>query len=199
LQKKEAASARIASLGEDLKAAVARESEIEGELFGLKGERGGILERTLALQREIDVARREGDRIEARRSATAAARESAASKVEALRSQIEGCGVDPSQEPPSSESVAEKIMALEQAMRALEPVNMLAIAEYDHVKTRYDILAPAEEHPRRRERGYNRQAGEVRSDEEGGVPLQLHRDQQELQGHIPGAVQRRGRPDTGEP
>jgi chromosome segregation protein len=141
LQKKEAASARIASLGEDLKAAVAREAEIEGELFGLKGVRGDILERTLALQREIDVARREGDRIEARRSATAAARESAASKVEALRSQIEGCGVDPSQEPPSSESVAEKIMALEQAMRTLEPVNMLAIAEYDHVKTRYDILA----------------------------------------------------------
>ncbi len=50
-------------------------------------------------------------------------------------------GVDSSQEPPNSETVAEKIKALEQAMRDLEPVNMLAIQEYDHVKTRYDFLA----------------------------------------------------------
>jgi len=141
LQKKDAASALIASLGGQLAGAQAREAEIEGELFGLKGERGGILEKTLAVQREIDLAERERDRIEARRNATAAARDSADSKVEALRSQIEGSGVDPAQEPPSSETVAEKIMALEAAMRALEPVNMLAIAEYDHVKTRYDILA----------------------------------------------------------
>ena len=63
------------------------------------------------------------------------------SKVNDLRSQIEGRGVDSSQEPPNSETVAEKIKALEQAMRDLEPVNMLAIQEYDHVKTRYDFLA----------------------------------------------------------
>jgi chromosome segregation protein len=36
--------------------------------------------------------------------------------------------------------VAEKIRALEQSMIALEPVNMLAIVEYDKVKTRHDIL-----------------------------------------------------------
>ena len=140
-QKKDAAEAQVTSLGELLAEEQAREAEIEGELFGLKGERGGILEKSLAIQREIDQAERERDRIEARRNATAAARDSSGSKVEALRSQIEGSGVDPAQEPPSSETVAEKIMALEQAMRALEPVNMLAIAEYDHVKTRYDILA----------------------------------------------------------
>ena len=126
--------------------AQAREAEIEGELHGLKGVRGELLEKTLALQREIDQAERERDRIEARKNATASARESIQSKVNDLRSQIEGCGVDSSQEPPKSETVAEKIKALEQAMRDLEPVNMLAIEEYDHVKTRYDFLAAEEDH-----------------------------------------------------
>ena len=128
-------------LNEKLAAAKAREAEIEGELHGLKGVRGELLEKTLALQREIDQAERERDRIEARKNATAYARESISSKVNDLRSQIEGSGVDSSQEPPNSETVAEKIKALEQAMRDLEPVNMLAIQEYDHVKTRYDFLA----------------------------------------------------------
>jgi len=49
--------------------------------------------------------------------------------------------VDSNQEPPNSEIVAEKIRALEQAMRDMEPVNMLAIREYDHVQIRHDTLA----------------------------------------------------------
>jgi len=60
--------------------------------------------------------------------------------VQSLRTEIEACGVDSTQEPPKSEIVAQKIKSLEQAMRDLEPVNMLAIDEYDHVKTRHDIL-----------------------------------------------------------
>jgi chromosome segregation protein len=103
--------------------------------------RGELLEKTLALQREIDQAERERDRIEARLTATAAARDAVLPKVNGLRSEIEACGVDSTQEPPQSETVAEKIRALEQAMRDLEPVNMLAIGEYEHVKTRHDILA----------------------------------------------------------
>jgi chromosome segregation protein len=110
------------------------------ELHGLKGERGDLLETTLNLQREIDKAERDHDRIDARLNATSTAREMVRSKVDALRLEIEACGVDSAQEPPQSETVAEKIRALEQAMTALEPVNMLAIAEYDHVKTRHDIL-----------------------------------------------------------
>ena len=78
-------------LNEKLAAAKAREAEIEGELHGLKGVRGELLEKTLALQREIDQAERERDRIEARKNATAYARESISSKVNDLRSQIEGC------------------------------------------------------------------------------------------------------------
>ncbi|MCX6669982.1 MAG: chromosome segregation protein SMC [Methanothrix sp.] len=141
LQRKEAAAVQILALQGQLEAMQAREAEIEVELHGLKGERGELLEKTLALQREIDQAERERDRIEARLTATAAARDVVLPKVNGLRSEIEACGVDSTQEPPQSETVAEKIRALEQAMRDLEPVNMLAIGEYEHVKTRHDILA----------------------------------------------------------
>ncbi|MGV8174424.1 MAG: chromosome segregation protein SMC [Methanothrix sp.] len=137
---KSAALALVAKLDETLASAHAREEEIEGELHGLKGERLQLLERTLALQRESDQAERDRERIEARMSATSSARQAVLSRFEELRAQIEGCGVDPEEEPPASDTVSEKIRALEQAMREMEPVNMLAIREYDHIKTRHDTL-----------------------------------------------------------
>ncbi len=108
-QRKQNAAARILELQEELAACQAREAEIEVELHGLKGTRGELLEKTLALQREMDQAEREMDRIEARCNATAAARDIVQSKVEGLRSEIENCGVDSSAEPPLSETVVEKI------------------------------------------------------------------------------------------
>ena len=153
LQKRQAAAAQIFLLAERLKEAQAREAEIEVELHSLKGVRGELLEKTLSLQREIDKAERERDRIDARLNATASAGEMIQSKVDALRSEIEACGVDSTQEPPQSEIVAEKIRALEQSMIDLEPVNMLAIGEYDKVKTRHDIL-----HQRRNTLSDERQA-----------------------------------------
>lgn len=137
---RQAACERTTGLREQLVLAQAREAEIEKELHGLKGIRGELLEKILALQREVDAADREMDRIEARTTATAAARDSIQPKVAALKSEIEACGVDSSEEPPQSETVAEKIRALEKAMKDLEPVNMLAIEEYDRVKMRHDIL-----------------------------------------------------------
>lgn len=141
LARKGAAAALIVGLDDKLALSRAREAEIEEELHGLKGVRGELLEKMLVLQRKKDLADRERDRIEARNNATIHVREATLSKVNDLRSQIEGRGVDSSQEPPNSETVAEKINALERAMRELEPVNMLAIQEYDHVRTRYDFLA----------------------------------------------------------
>ena len=66
-----------------------------------------------------------------RLSADAAAAQTRA-QVESLRSEIEACGVDSNQEPPRSETVAQKIKALEAAMQELEPVNMRALEEYEH-------------------------------------------------------------------
>jgi chromosome segregation protein len=141
LQRKSEASAGILRSQERLKEAQGREAEIEGELHGLKGVRVELVEKTLAMQREIDQLEREKDRNDARLNATAFARDSIQSKVDSLRTEIEASGVDSTQEPPQSETVAEKIKALAQAMKDLEPVNMLAIDEYDHVKTRHDFLA----------------------------------------------------------
>ncbi|NLH21890.1 MAG: chromosome segregation protein SMC [Methanothrix sp.] len=141
LARKSAGAASMAELKEKLAASLAREKEIEGELHGLKGERLKLLERTLALQKEAEQAEREWDRIEARKNATASTEGAVLSRVMELRGQIESCGVDSNQEPPNSEIVAEKIRALEQAMRDMEPVNMLAIREYDHVQIRHDTLS----------------------------------------------------------
>ena len=141
LQRKSDASAGVLRSQERLTEAQGREAEIEVELHGLKGVRVELVEKTMAMQREIDQLERERDRNDARLNATAFARDSIQSKVDSLRTEIEASGVDSTQEPPQSETVAEKIKALAQAMRDLEPVNMLAIDEYDHVKTRHDFLA----------------------------------------------------------
>ncbi len=141
MQRKDSAQAGIQGLHEQLKEEQARETEIEGELHGLKGVRVELLEKTIAMQKEIDQLERERDRIDARLNATASARDAIQTKVDSLRSEIEESGVDSTQEPPQSDTVAEKIRALAQAMSDLEPVNMLAIDEYDHVKTRHDFLA----------------------------------------------------------
>ena len=140
LQRKVAAEAEILALIEQLRVEQAREAEIESELYGLKGVRVELLEKTISMQREVDQAQREMDRTEARINATTAAKEAIQSKVDILRTEIEACGVDCAKEPPNIETVAEKIRGLEAAMRNLEPVNMLAIEEYDHVLTRHDFL-----------------------------------------------------------
>jgi len=140
-EQKEEAAARIQSSKQELEELKSREAEIEHELHGLKGVRVELLEKTLSMQRAIDRMDREMDRIQARLDASISARDVIQMKVDDLRREIEQCGVDSTQEPPDSNTVAEKIRALTQFMRDLEPVNMLAIDEYDHVKTRYDFLA----------------------------------------------------------
>ena len=138
---KGAATERIQSLNGELEEMKSREAEIEHELHGLKGVRVELLEKTIIMQRAVDRMEREMDRIQARLDASTSARDVIQIKVDGLRREIEESGVDSTQEPPDSNTVAEKIRALAQFMRDLEPVNMLAIDEYDHVKTRYDFLA----------------------------------------------------------
>ncbi len=140
LEKKRLAASSIQNLEEQLKAALAREREIETELHGLKGARGELLDSILAAQRELDQWERERDRIEVRMAATDAAAAKVRASVQGLRAEIEACGVDCNQEPPKSDIVAQKIKSIEQSMKDLEPVNMLAIEEYDRVKARSDNL-----------------------------------------------------------
>jgi chromosome segregation protein len=140
LERKRVASERISAIETQMREVAVREAEIEVELHGLKGERSILGEQLLALQKELDLIDREMDKTEARLMAADAAAAQTRAQVESLRSEIEACGVDSNQEPPRSETVAQKIKALEAAMRELEPVNMLAIEEYDRVLKRHSIL-----------------------------------------------------------
>ncbi len=140
LERKRVASERISAIETEMREVAFKEAEIEVELHGLKGERSILGEQLLALQKELDLIDREMDKTEARLMAADAAAAQTRVQVESLRSEIEACGVDSNQEPPRSETVAQKIKALEAAMRELEPVNMLAIEEYDRVLKRHSIL-----------------------------------------------------------
>jgi chromosome segregation protein len=140
LERKRVATERISAIETEMREVAVREAEIEVELHGLKSERGILGEQLLALQKELDLIDREMDKTEARLMAADAAAAQTRAQVESLRSEIEACGVDSNQEPPRSETVAQKIKALETAMQELEPVNMLAIEEYDRVLKRHSIL-----------------------------------------------------------
>lgn len=133
-------SEQVAELEQVLESMTHREGEIEAELHELKGERGEVLDRMTAIQKEIEQAERELDRLEARLTAATAAEAQVRGTVQGLRSEIEGRGVDSTEEPPKSEIILEKIKALERAMEELEPVNMLAVDEYDRVGQRFGIL-----------------------------------------------------------
>ncbi|MCJ7445821.1 MAG: chromosome segregation protein SMC [Methanotrichaceae archaeon] len=131
---------KIRQLEMDLKSAQERENEISSELLNLKGERGNLLEQFQAAQKEVIRAEHERERIDSRMMIIQAATLETKSVVEALRAEIESCGVDSSQEPPSSSLTAERIKAIEKSMKDLEPVNMLAIDEYERVELRYTNL-----------------------------------------------------------
>jgi chromosome segregation protein len=140
MERKHSAEERICKLETDLVAIKAKEEEINAELLSLKGERGTLMEQFQAAQKDIFRAEREKERIESRIIATEATTLEAKSMVENLRAEIETCGVDSSLEPPRSDKIIDKIKALDQSMKDLEPVNMLAIEEYERVENRHNNL-----------------------------------------------------------
>jgi len=139
-EKKNAAAERIREAKLVLEELAKKEREIEEELSDLKGERSRLLDRTMARSREVDTIERELDRIRARIAAAEGAAREMRSAADELRAEIEGCGIDLSEEPPKSQTIIRKISALERSMQELEPVNMLAIEEYDRVFDRRETL-----------------------------------------------------------
>ena len=140
LERKKSSVTNILDLKAEIKACEVKANEIDTELHGLKGAKSQIVEGILSAQRDVDQAERDRDRAGARLTAAEAASAEIRAEVQGLRAEIEACGVDPNQEPPQSDVVAGKIRATEQAMKNLEPVNMLAIGEYDMVDNRMKNL-----------------------------------------------------------
>ena len=139
-EKKRAAAERVVEAKAALGELARREKEIEEELSGLKGERSRLLDRVAAQGRATDSIEREVDRVRARMAAAEGAAREIRSSAEGLRAEIEGFGIDVSQVPPKSQTIIRKINALERSMEELEPVNMLAIEEYDRVFDRMETL-----------------------------------------------------------
>jgi len=140
IEKKSNAAERVQEAKLALDELGRKEREIEEELSGLKGERSQLLDRTMAKGREVDSTDRELDRIRARIAAADGAAQEMRSAADDLRAEIEACGIDASEEPPKSQTIIRKINALERSMQELEPVNMLAIEEYDRVFDRRETL-----------------------------------------------------------
>jgi chromosome segregation protein len=131
---------KISQLELDLRALQAKEKEIGSELVNLKGERGILVEQFQTIQKDAARAERDKERIDSRLMTIESAILETNSVVESLKTEIESCGIDPSQEPPRSNLTAERIGTLEKSMKDLEPVNMLAIQEYERVEMRHDNL-----------------------------------------------------------
>ncbi|MCR3884444.1 MAG: chromosome segregation protein SMC [Methanothrix sp.] len=139
-EKKRAAAERVVEAKAALVELARKEREIEAELSGLKGERSRLLDRVAAQGRAVDSIEREVDRVRARMAAAEGAAREIRSSAEGLRAEIEGFGIDVSEDPPKSQTIIRKINALERSMEELEPVNMLAIEEYDRVFDRMETL-----------------------------------------------------------
>ncbi|SDM08809.1 condensin subunit Smc [Halogranum gelatinilyticum] len=112
-------------------------SELEEELAELKEERSELKDRLKAAKDERDAAKEEVSSVQSRLDSLESAAERLAWEIDELESQVGD--YDP-EAIPSHEEVASTIDRLTGKMEALEPVNMLAIDEYDEVREELDTL-----------------------------------------------------------
>ncbi|XVH30594.1 chromosome segregation protein SMC [Haloferacaceae archaeon DSL9] len=133
---------------EELKADIAeRETELESkheavedledELIELKAERSEHKETVREAASERDDARERVKAVESKLDGHRSAAERLEWEIDELESQVGD--YDPDNIPPHDE-VESQIATLETKMEALEPVNMLAIDEYDEVQSALDDL-----------------------------------------------------------
>ncbi|OLZ41724.1 chromosome segregation protein SMC [Natrinema saccharevitans] len=127
---------------EDLEAKRAAVAELEEELTELKAERSDRKE-------ELAEARTERDRQQDRVNTVESKLEDARERADGLEWEIESLesavgDYDP-EDVPDHETVLETIDLLQSDMGAMEPVNMLAIEEYDEVRSALDDLEEGRE------------------------------------------------------
>jgi chromosome segregation protein len=117
-----------------------REKEIEEELKGLKKQRDEMSEDLSKADHDLYDTRRNFERITGVLNTLEISRDESIEKLKRMEKEVQERGVDPSMEVPPADKVRSSISLLEKKMQGLEPVNMLAITEYDSVQTRKDEL-----------------------------------------------------------
>ncbi|WP_134669333.1 chromosome segregation protein SMC [Halorussus marinus] len=111
--------------------------ELEAELAELKDERTELKDELREAQRVRDEKQSAVESVENRLESLRRAADRLEDEIAELREQVGDYDAD---EIPDLDEVEENISRLERQMEALEPVNMLAIEEYDDVKADLDDL-----------------------------------------------------------
>jgi chromosome segregation protein len=131
---------QIKTLESELNIKNAREKELGGELQELQNKRALVQkEYSSAKERLEDVQRLQND-VERNLLALYSTKDALTEQIIKLDNEIAELGIARDEEVPSSESIAQRIMALTRAMEKLEPVNMRAIDEYNEVENRQKDL-----------------------------------------------------------
>jgi len=113
-----------------------REKEIEAELIGLKGQRDEMSEALTKADHDLYDAKRTLERVTSLLNTLEISRDENIGKIRRMEEAVQQRGVVPSEDVPPIEKVRANISLLERKMQDLEPVNMLAITEYDSVEAR---------------------------------------------------------------
>ncbi len=116
---------------DDLAAKEAAVAELESELVELKDERESLRAEVRAAQEQRNEAREQVKQVESELGELRDERDRLAWEITELESAV---GEYDPEEIPDHETVERELSRLEGEMEALEPVNMLAIEEYDRVQ-----------------------------------------------------------------
>ncbi|MFB6077540.1 MAG: chromosome segregation protein SMC [Halarchaeum sp.] len=111
--------------------------DLEDELADLKSERADLKDELADAQRERDEKQQEVESVENRLESLRRAAERLRADVDELEDAVGDYDVE---DIPDLDEVEENVRRLERQMEALEPVNMLAIEEYDEVEADLDDL-----------------------------------------------------------
>lgn len=146
----ESKTSYLASISECKESITTAQSELEGkevrikelddELFELKNERKKAKEIFDIEQAEATRTASQLERLDNQIKALDATEHALIEQIKALKKEIEGRDISDDEDIPSSESVRLRLESIHKAMSDLEPVNMLAIAEYDAVLERLSEL-----------------------------------------------------------
>lgn len=133
----EAFEAEIETKRETLAAKEAEVEELEEELADLKAERTALKEDLADAQRARDEQAQQVESVESRLESLENAAERLREEIQELEDAVGDYDAD---EIPDIDDVEETVARLDRQMEALEPVNMLAIEEYDEVAADLDDL-----------------------------------------------------------
>jgi chromosome segregation protein len=128
--------ASITAHQERMSALGKREQEIDVELVGMKRQRDEMSEALSKADHDLYDARRSLERVTGLLNTMEIARDESIEKIKTMEEKIAERGVIPSDDVPPVDRVRANITVLERKMHGLEPVNMLAITEYDAVDVR---------------------------------------------------------------